>query len=98
MNKAVHFQSAIVAALADRSAARDEIFAWLRNLTPEERAKVPPEKFTRLTSEQFAILLGRATPHLRWPLPRQIPRLNLSRMLQATGVKGQDFTPMALEP
>ena len=62
MSKAIHFQSALTSALADRNTARDEIFAWLRSLTPEERAKVPPEKFARLTSEQFATLLGRSMP------------------------------------
>ncbi|MDE8345218.1 MAG: hypothetical protein POH28_03420 [Acidocella sp.] len=62
MSKAIHFQSALVSALADRDAARDEIFVWLRGLAPEERAQVPPEKFSRLTSEQFATLLGRAMP------------------------------------
>jgi hypothetical protein len=62
MSKAIHFQSAMVTALTDRDTARNEIFAWLRDLAPEDRAKVPPEKFARLTSEQFATLLGRATP------------------------------------
>ena len=62
MSKAIHFQSALASALVDRNTARDEIFAWLRGLTPEERAKVPPEQFARLTAEQFAALLGRAMP------------------------------------
>lgn len=62
MSKAIHFQSAMAAALTDRDSARDEIFAWLRGLAPEECAKVPPEKFARLTSEQFATLLGRTLP------------------------------------
>jgi len=62
MSKAVHFQSAMASALADRNTARDEIFAWLRGLPPEDRAKVPPEKFARLTAEQFAMLLGRSRP------------------------------------
>ncbi len=62
MSKTVHFQSTLASALADRDVARNEIFAWLRSLAPEERAKVPPEKFTRLTPEQFATLLGRAMP------------------------------------
>lgn len=52
-------RSAVASALADRNAARDELFIWLRGLSPEERAKVSPDKFARLSAEQFAILLGR---------------------------------------
>jgi hypothetical protein len=53
------YQIAMASALADRDAARDELFVWLRGLSPEERAKVAPEKYARLSPEQFAILLGR---------------------------------------
>lgn len=52
-------RSAILSALAERDTARDEVFIWLRGLSPEERAKVSPDKFARLSAEQFAILLGR---------------------------------------
>jgi hypothetical protein len=52
-------RSATASALADRDTACDEIFIWLRGLSPEERAKVSPEKYARLSAEQFAILLGR---------------------------------------
>jgi hypothetical protein len=52
-------RSAMTSALKDRDTARDEIFIWLRGLSPEERAKVSPDKFARLSAEQFAILLGR---------------------------------------
>lgn len=62
MNKTRQFKSTMASALADRKTARDELFAWLQGLPPEERAKVPPEKFSRLTSEQFAMLLGRCAP------------------------------------
>lgn len=52
-------RSAMATALADRDGARDEVFIWLRGLSPEERSKVSPDKFARLSAEQFAILLGR---------------------------------------
>jgi hypothetical protein len=58
------FHAVMTAALADREAARDEIFYQLQNLAPDERAKVPPETFARLSAEQFAVLLGRPLPKL----------------------------------
>lgn len=69
--KQPQFQAAMATALADRDAARDEIFAQLQQLSPEERAKVAPETFASLTPMQFATLLGR-------PLPKMSPEMALA--------------------
>ena len=68
--RSVHHNN-MVSALAGRDAARDEVFARLKQLPPEERAKVSPETFARLTPEQFATLLGR-------PLPKISPEMVLA--------------------
>ena len=64
MNKQKNFQSAVATALREREAARDEIFVRLHSMSAEERAKMPPETYARLSSEQFAILLGRPLPKI----------------------------------
>jgi hypothetical protein len=64
MNKQENFQSAVTVALRDREVARNEIFTQLRSLSVEERAKMPPETYARLSPEQFAILLGRPLPKI----------------------------------
>ncbi|MGQ3048281.1 MAG: hypothetical protein ACT6Q8_03820 [Niveispirillum sp.] len=45
-------------AIADGKAGRDEIFAHLMALTAEERGKISPALFARLTESQLNALLG----------------------------------------
>lgn len=45
-------------AIADGIAGRDEFFNQLVGLTPEQRAKVSPKLFSRLSEHQLRILLG----------------------------------------
>lgn len=47
-------------AIVEGGAARDDVFNHLMRLAPEERAKMPPALFARLTETQLRALMGGA--------------------------------------